>query len=161
MSEQSRSEPPPHEFPGRPAVGIILGLLAAVCTGIGGVTARVGMGDDDCSELEGTFIRIAVSGFGGLIVLGFSGDILPSFREVAGRNVLKSLGPAVLCGTWLGIWFSLFAWKHSDAAVAATLLATSPLFVIPLVVVFLRERISFRAVVGTVIAIGGIVIMVS
>ena len=58
-----------------------------------------------------------------------------------------------------GFWLSIVALKHIDAAIAGTLNSTSPLFILPLSVVLLKEKLSFRTVLGTSIAVGGVALI--
>ena len=56
----------------------------------------------------------------------------------------------------LGVWMSLVALRYaSNIAVASTILAISPIFVIPLVRVVHGTPITMRAVVGSLVAVGG------
>jgi drug/metabolite transporter (DMT)-like permease len=62
-------------------------------------------------------------------------------------------------GTFGGFWLSLFSLKYVDASIASTLNATTPLFILPLVAIMLRERISLRAFLGAVIVVGGVALI--
>ena len=49
--------------------------------------------------------------------------------------------------------------KWADVAVAAVLSSTAPLFALPLGLIFLGERVTPRALLGTALAIGGVVLI--
>ena len=49
--------------------------------------------------------------------------------------------------------------KYADVAVAAVLSSTAPLFAIPLGLIFLGERLTFRAVLGTLVTIAGLAVL--
>jgi drug/metabolite transporter (DMT)-like permease len=49
--------------------------------------------------------------------------------------------------------------KHAGVAVATVLSSTAPLFAVPLGVVFLGERLAPAAVVGTALAVAGVVVL--
>jgi DME family drug/metabolite transporter len=49
--------------------------------------------------------------------------------------------------------------KYADVAVAAVLSSTAPLFAIPLGLIFLGERLTFRAVFGTLVTIAGLMVL--
>jgi drug/metabolite transporter (DMT)-like permease len=53
----------------------------------------------------------------------------------------------------------VLAVKHSGVAVAAVLSSTAPLFAVPLGVLFLGERVPPMAVVGTAVAVAGVVVL--
>ena len=57
------------------------------------------------------------------------------------------------------IWLMQISAKHADkAGVAATLLSTTPLFVLP-IVAMLGEHISKRAVLGALVTIAGVAML--
>jgi drug/metabolite transporter (DMT)-like permease len=63
-------------------------------------------------------------------------------------------------GPVLGVWMSLVALRHAqNVAVASTILATSPIFVIVLVRFVHGTPISPRAVLGAVAAVGGVALL--
>lgn len=65
----------------------------------------------------------------------------------------------VALGPVLGVWCSMVGVDETEAGVAATLMAMSPVLVLPLAVWLEKERVSWRAVLGAVIAVGGVVIL--
>ncbi|MFK8184130.1 MAG: EamA family transporter [Phormidesmis sp.] len=75
-------------------------------------------------------------------------------------TLLFAVAIAAFFGTYLGIWLQQIALKHTATGVAQALLATSPLFVLPMATL-LGERISYRATVGAAIALGGVWILLA
>lgn len=49
--------------------------------------------------------------------------------------------------------------KHAGVAVASVLSSTAPMFAIPLAVIFLDERVTFRAFLGIVLTLAGIILL--
>jgi len=143
---------------GSKTAGIFLALGGASCQAIGLVLAKAGMADS-LAPLPATFIRMVTAG---IAIWAFS-FITGDFRKTAGkfkdiRAILLAFGGAV-CGPFLGVWFSLRAVKYTEAGVAAAIMATVPILVIPLVIFVYREKVSIRAIFGAAIAVGGIVIL--
>jgi len=66
---------------------------------------------------------------------------------------------AAFLGTYLAIWLQQVAFKFTPAGIAQALLATSPLFVLP-IAVMLGDRVTGRAVLGVLVAIGGIWLLI-
>jgi drug/metabolite transporter (DMT)-like permease len=58
-------------------------------------------------------------------------------------------------GTYLGIWLQQISLKYTDAGIAQTLFATSPLFALPMSI-WLGERVSPRAALGACVALAGV-----
>lgn len=75
--------------------------------------------------------------------------------------LLRALVIASVIGALLGTWLSVAALKYTDAAVAAALNSTSPLFVLPLAALWLKERVAARAALGAAIAVGGVALYFS
>ncbi len=140
---------------GRRIQGIVWGLLASLCMAAGILTAKVGVAD--VPSLQATWIRLA-AGMVGLVAWGLVrrqlGQWLGPFRDL---SLLRSILVAVLVIVFGGFWLSLLSLKCIDASVATILTSTEPLFVLPLVAIFLKEKVSLRAVLGAVVAVGGVV----
>ena len=154
----------PGLMPGRLRDGILLGLVGAVCQSVGGLFSKLGMrdgnGNDLCDAAEATFIRLliaAVLTLGYVVIRRQLGTI--SRNAVLWKNFRLVL-PATAVGTWLGIWMSQIAYQYSNIAIAQTLLATCPLFAIPIVWMFEGHRITVIGIVGTIVAFLGIYLTV-
>ena len=137
--------------------GIAFGLLSVVCMAVSTIVAKKGL---DCvSALQATFIRM-LAGAAGMLTFGLVtrqlGTWVMPFRDW--KLAAYFLG-AVSVVTFGGFWLSLLAVKCIDVSVAATLNSTEPVFVLPLALVLLRERITWAAVLGTLITVGGVVLL--
>ncbi len=134
--------------------GLFFGLLFVAANALGIIATKVGVAD--VPALEATFVRqaFAIAGltFWGLMVRDLLGWVTP-LRD---GKLLKTLLAASLIGALLGTWLSVVALKYTYAAVAATLNSTSPLFILPLAVFWLKERVSLREIVGALTAVTGI-----
>jgi drug/metabolite transporter (DMT)-like permease len=147
-----------HPFEHRGAIA--LGVLAAACQGIGLVLAKAGMAGE-VPPLAATWVRMSVATAGIWMLAMVSGrtaglDIAPSARQAA----MPVLGGAV-SGPFIGVWLSLVAARYTDVGVAATLMATTPVLIIPLVMAVERYRPTLRAVLGAVVAIAGVALLFS
>ena len=78
---------------------------------------------------------------------------LPMAREDGVRVVVAGLlfGASILS--------FIFAIQLSDASSTAILVSSSPLFLVPLSVIFLRERLTRRAITGLVTTLAGVVLV--
>jgi drug/metabolite transporter (DMT)-like permease len=147
----------------RPATsrrGLVFGLLTVVCLSGSLIIAKQGLAG--ISALQGTWIRMAA---GTVAMLGFGltergrlrGWIAPFRDPILCRDFTVSV--AVI--TFGGFWLSLLALKHLDVAIANTLSSTEPVFVLPLAVLLLGERVSRRAILGTGVTMAGVVLLCS
>jgi drug/metabolite transporter (DMT)-like permease len=73
---------------------------------------------------------------------------------------MTRVGLGATFGPFLGVALSLFAVQHTDAGIAASLLATAPILVIPLAIRWGGERVGASALAGTLLAVAGVVLLV-
>lgn len=71
-----------------------------------------------------------------------------------------AIAGAALLGLGVGSLLFLFALTWTGTATVAVLTSTSPLFALPLSVLFLKERVTRRVVAGTLLCLAGIVAIV-
>jgi len=136
--------------------GIMFGMVSAVAQATGAVLSRAAFVYTAVSPLQSSLWRL----LGGiLVILVYIPMVRPEIGQWVGEKRAARLWimivVAVFAGTYLGIWLQQISLKYAAAGIAQTLFATSPLFVIP-IVLCMGEKISFRAVLGVVIALGGI-----
>jgi drug/metabolite transporter (DMT)-like permease len=65
----------------------------------------------------------------------------------------------VIMGPVLGVWLSLVAVQRTSVGIASTLTSLTPIFLIPISYVVFSERITRQAVLGTLIAFAGTVLL--
>lgn len=143
---------------GSQAIGILLAVGAAAGQAIGLVLAKAGMGDT-LDPLPATFIRMVAAAAAVWLLGLFRGDNTETFRKLKdSKSVLLMIGGSI-CGPFLGVWMSLMAVKYTEAGIAAAIMATVPILVIPLVVIFYKEKVPVRATIGAIMAAGGVAIL--
>jgi len=62
-------------------------------------------------------------------------------------------------GPFLGITFSLIAISNTKIGIATTIMASVPILMLPLVRFYYKEKLSWIAITGAVVAVGGIAIL--
>jgi len=77
----------------------------------------------------------------------------------AWRRAGGYLAAGAFFGPFLGVWLSLVATRLTAVGVAATIMATTPVLLIPVVAVTERYRPSPRAILGTVAAVAGVALL--
>ncbi len=143
---------------GSKRIGYLLAGVGALGQSLGLVTAKLGM-LDNVTALSASSVRlVAASVVTWAIVLarGRSGKIIESFSD---RRAWLAMLAAALIGPVAGIWMSLLSIQYTKVGIAATLMSTTPLFVIPLVMLVHRERPSARAILGTIVTVAGVAIL--
>lgn len=144
--------------------GIVWGIIAALTSSIGAVFSRFALVESDISPLWSSLIRI-VAGDAIVLLLLLKPSKISKQNTIEARNnkfidylSLRLLGIITLTAfgsTFLGIWLQQISFKFAPAGIAQTLLATSPLFVIPIAAIR-GDKISLRGILGVAIALVGI-----
>jgi drug/metabolite transporter (DMT)-like permease len=75
------------------------------------------------------------------------------------RKALRFTIIGAIFGPYLGVTFSLIAISLTKVAIAATIMAIVPILMLPTVWILYRERLSWRAIIGACIAVGGVGIL--
>jgi drug/metabolite transporter (DMT)-like permease len=141
-------------------MGIGWGLLSALGQATGAVLSRSAFIAGEVNTLWSTLLRL----MGGLTIVIIllntqSAEKSDKIGAVfASKQLLATLVVISFGSTYLGIWLQQISLKFAPAGIAQTLLGTSPLFVLPLVML-LGERVSFRAYLGVMVAIAGIALL--
>jgi len=141
------------------SLGVRYGLLSVLCTAGGVLLAKVGV--VSVPAVHAAWIRL-LAGSAGLAFWGASRSELGRWVEpFRTGGLLAKVAVVVAVVVFGGFWLSLVALKHIDAAVAGTLNATGPLFILPMSAVLMKEKLSLRAVLGAGIAVGGVALILA
>jgi len=139
---------------GRPsAAGVFLALAAALGQAVQLVISKLGMGG--YSPFGATQIRL-ISGMAGFAVLFFALSWWPKvFLALRDRPAMARVGLGAFFGPFLGVSLSLVSIQLTTTGVASTIMALSPVLIIPFSALFFGERITPRAVLGALAAVAG------
>ena len=141
-----------------PWKGVLLALGGAAGQAVGLVLSKHGMGAYD--PFAATQIRV-IAGIGGFaatfLVIGWWPRVLAGLRDGA---AMARVGLGAFFGPFLGVGFSLMAVQNAKAGVAATLMSITPVLLLAPAAFLMKERITPRAVVGAVVAVGGVALLV-
>lgn len=141
--------------------GIIWAILGAIAQAIGSVISRFALLQSDISPLESSLIRLIAGSFMVFCLLLWRNSfnaLQTVFQWRLSRRSLGAIAIAAFGSTYLGIWLQQTSLKFSPTGIAQTLLATSPLFILP-IVALMGEKVSIRAILGALISLGGITLL--
>ncbi len=145
------------------ALGILCSFGAVLGQALGFVLAKLGMQVDEITRearidaLSATQIRLVfaiVSIWGWTVLRGKAPALLRRARSEPRAIAWLSAGGFI--GPFIGVWLSLVAAQHAAVGVAATLMATTPIWILPTAAVLYGERPSVRAILGALGAVGGV-----
>jgi drug/metabolite transporter (DMT)-like permease len=142
-------------------LGLLFAFGGAAGQAGGVVLSKFGL-SDGFPALSASVMRILVAAIILWAITALRGQIVPSLRTAkAHPRALWMLMIAVVMGPVLGVWFSLIAVQQTSVGVASTLMALTPVFLLPISRFIFKEHITRRAIVGTVIAFIGTALLVT
>jgi drug/metabolite transporter, DME family len=136
-------------------VGVTLSLIAAVCWSLATVVQSKALAHSD--PITVNLVRMPVAAC--VLLVASRGRANIPLRQFGGRTFLF-LAMIGILGTGLASISYLGALKIAGAGRTAVLGATAPLFALPLAILFLGERPSLRAMLGTFLTVLGIALVV-
>lgn len=141
-------------------IGIFYGFLGAVGQAVGLIFAKQAFREGDINGFVATFFRIVSSV---IIILPFSLALKKyknPFKVFAkDKKALIFTASGSITGPYLGITCSLIAIAYTKVGIAATLMATVPILMLPMVKYIYKEKLSWKSIVGAFITVGGIAIL--
>lgn len=154
-----RRASPTSQHPFSP-VGVFYGFLAAAGQGAGLVAAKIALNEGPINGFVATFVRITSS-----VVILLPIAVLAGRYKNPIRTFLedrKTLGLTILgsvLGPYLGITLSLIAITYTKVGIAATLMATVPIIMLPLSKYMQKEVLSWKSILGAFVAVVGVAIL--
>jgi drug/metabolite transporter (DMT)-like permease len=136
--------------------GIIAGLIAAAGQAFGVVLAKFGLGNN-FPPLSANVIRMTAAFLALWLVTIFQGQVISTVQQANDQKsgLLYILGGAIF-GPLVGVSLSLFAIQNINIGIASTIIALPPIFLLPVGHFIFKEHISWRAIMGTFIAVIGV-----
>jgi len=142
-----------------PLSGIIFGVLAGLGQATGLVFSRQGM-QGDFSPISGNAIRMLAAVLALWLVALLQKQAGSTLRTLkTNPSAVRLMALAALLGPVIGVSLSLLAVQNIAVGVASVLTSLAPIFILPFSHFFLKERIGWQPVAGTVLAVAGVVIL--
>ncbi|MDR2969112.1 MAG: DMT family transporter [Tannerellaceae bacterium] len=151
-----------------PLKGILLGIGGGMGQGIGLVFSKLGMNhymqNIDLHDavavnlvpFASTQIRaiIGVAGFITIMLLTRRGKAL--VQSLSDRKAMASATVGTIFGPFVGVSLSLMAVQYTEAGIASTLMALTPIIILAPAYFFFRQKITLREIAGAVISVLGV-----
>lgn len=151
-----------------PLKGVLYGIGAGVGQGIGLVLSKVGMnfyegaipaGEELVTDLvpfASTFIRAVTGAIGFLCVMGFQRQFHTLDTSMRDRKGMNAALWATITGPFIGVSLSLMAVQYTEAGIASTLMALTPVLIIWPAHLFFGQQVTFKEVIGACISVIGV-----
>ena len=152
-----------------PLKGVLLGLGAGTGQGVGLVLSKIGMQHyevavpvdapalmDTMLPFASTMIRALVGSLGFLALLALNKE-LPRLKAAAhDRKGLTYAIILTLFGPVFGVSLSLMAVQYTDAGIASTLMALTPVLIILPYAIMYKQRIRLKEIFGVTVSMIGV-----
>ncbi len=143
------------DSPRQYVLGVLYGLGGALGQAVGLYASRMGL-VGDFPALSGNLIRLIAAALAIWLLAAVRGQVRPGLQTLRARpDALKFLVGGAIFGPFIGVWLSLLAVQHAPMGIASTLMSLSPVLLIPISRLLFGDRVTRRAVLGTVVAFAG------
>lgn len=137
--------------------GILLGFGGALGQALGMILSKIGMGNYDPVASGQIRVMAGILGFSTLFTaVGWWRKTQEGIRD---KTAVGYATLGALMGPVLGVSLSLVAVQHTETGIAATIMSTSPVLIIPIVILSGQERVSARAGIGAIFAVAGVALL--
>jgi drug/metabolite transporter (DMT)-like permease len=134
--------------------GLLLATGGALGQAAGLVISKKGMGDYDA--FSATQIRILTGIVGFAILFVFIRRWPRVWTALRNGSAMKRITLGAFFGPFLGVSFSLLAVQHTQAGIAATLMAIVPVLIIGPSILLFNEKVNWKEILGAIITVGGV-----
>ncbi len=141
----------------RLGLGVLLALGGALGQAGGLVLSKYGMGDHDA--FASTQIRVIASCAAWLVVFAVTNRWSALRSALRNASAMRFTALGAVFGPVLGVGLSLYAVQHANTGVAASIMSITPILLIPITVLLYRERVGVGSVLGTCLAVAGVVVL--
>lgn len=137
--------------------GVVLALGGALGQASGLVLSKYGMGSFDA--FASTQIRVFAAFVSWTIIMLLAGQWANVGKTMRDGVAMRLLAVGAFFGPVAGVGLSLIAVQRTHAGIAASIMSVTPILLIPITVIFFRERVGLGSVLGTFVAVGGVVVL--
>lgn len=140
-------------------IGLLFALGGSLGQAGGTVLSKLGL-QEGFEPLSASLIRLAAAALVMWALALLQRQFIPTISALRmnPRAGLRLTG-ATLTGPVVGVWLSLIAVQRTSVGIASTLTSLTPIFLIPISYFVFNERVTRQAVIGTVVAFAGSVLL--
>ncbi|WP_261834175.1 DMT family transporter [Vibrio ishigakensis] len=144
---------------GKLAIGVALGLLAALCQALGGIIAKPVM-QTDINPIAASAIRM-ITAFAAHSLFWASGAKLAKSKNPINRKIFSITALNGFLAMAVGMTLILYALQDGNVGMVALLSSTTPIMVLPLLWFITKQRPNHYAWFGAILAVIGTGLIVS
>jgi drug/metabolite transporter (DMT)-like permease len=143
---------------GSERMGVLSGLLGAVGQASGMILSKIGL-RTGLDPLSATVVRVAAATVTIWLLTAAHRQVRPTLAALLDGRGTAFMAAGAFMGPVLGVTLALTSLFYIEAGVSASIVALSPLVAMLLAARFHGERLSWRAWVGALFAVAGVVVL--
>lgn len=140
-----------------PLKGITFAFLGAVGQALGLILSKVGVAE--LNPFVATEIRIFSGILGFILIISFTKKWPNFFSAFKNKTAMVGITIGSLFGPVIGVSLSLMAIKYTSTAIASTLMAIVPILIIPVSIIFFKEKVKANEVIGALVGVLGVAVI--
>ncbi len=137
-----------------PAKGLLFAIGGAVGQAGGLVLSKFGMAGYDA--FSATQIRVIAGIVGFAIIVHFFRRWQAAGNALKNRKAMLLMLLGATFGPFLGVSSSLIAVQNTAIGIASTIMAITPILIIPPTLIFFKQKVSWPEVAGAIISVSGV-----
>lgn len=137
-----------------PVRGLIYAFIGALGQAFGLVFSKFGMGS--YNPFAATQIRIIAAILGFAIVITITKNWKGIYFALKDTKAIKYISLGSLFGPFIGVSLGLLAVQHAPTGIVSTITSITPILIIPMSIIFFKERVSAREILGALITLAGV-----
>ena len=152
-----------------PVKGVLLGLGAGIGQGVGLVLSKIGMNYysqdipadaprmmESMMPFAATMMRAMVGALGFIAIMGLQKNLHKLVQAPKDRKGFSYAMLTTFFGPFLGVGFSLMAVQYTNAGIAQTLMALTPVLIILPYCLIYKQKVKFREMIGVTLSMAGV-----
>ena len=152
-----------------PVKGVLLGLGAGIGQGVGLVLSKIGMNHysqdipadaprmmESIMPFAATMMRAMVGALGFIAIMGLQKNLHKLVQAPKDRKGFSYAMLTTFFGPFLGVGFSLMAVQYTNAGIAQTLMALTPVLIILPYCLIYKQKVKFREMIGVTLSMAGV-----
>ncbi len=140
-------------------VGLLFAFGGAFGQAGGSLLSKIGLASG-ISAISGNTIRLTAAVILVWVWAAVRGQLVSTYQTARQNNrAMRYVLIATIAGPVIGVWLALTSVQLAPLGVATTLQSLPPIFLIPIGYFVFKEKITRRAVLGTIVALIGSVLL--
>ncbi len=137
--------------------GLFFAFMGSLGQAVGLIFSKLGMGDYD--PFAATQIRIIAAFISFTIFITYLKKWGQIGQAIKNRKALLETSIGSIFGPFVGVGLSLASLKYIAAGISATITSITPVTIIPFSIIFFKEKIQIKEVLGAIITVIGVAIL--